>query len=568
LNYGKIDEYKSSYNRMVFTNSFKLNRPEKLFREFEVNTSASLQLDRLHQIRLVAPQRYTLVPTNTTEGESEVGAVYNEYMTDYLCDGKPFNVYVKGKGLMQFHVGKKTDNRLKYGINWDLTKNYGRGQVYDLNYPLSTSGWESRPRRYKDIPSLQNLSLFLEDTFLAKLGGSQLEGMFGVRFNTIPGLDSQFDMAGKIYADPRFNVNWRLPYVTMAGKPLKIAFNAGWGVTTKNPTLNYLYPNKYYSNFVELAYYDANNPETDSRFVVQSYIQDPTNYHITPARNHKWEIRLDLDWNDHSFSIDYFRENMTSGFRYSRIYGVYTYNRYDTSEMGAGVDWRTLSYDVKQVLDGYQQASNGSRLVKQGIELQYTSARIRPLRTRINVSGAWFHTSYTNSLPMFDAVSSVIDNQAVSEMYVGLYDWNDGRVNDRLNTNVTFDTQIPEWGFIFTTSFQFMWLIRTERQWLDGYPIGYISYEDGEVHAYTTESANNIYLQQLIQTYNDAAFEPFTVPMSMVVNLKATKKIGKFMKLSFFANKLLDYLPDYESNGNIIRRNASPYFGVEANITL
>lgn len=47
-----------------------------------------------------------------------------------------------------------------------------------------------------------------------------------------------------------------------------------------------------------MAYYDTANPEQDSKFVVHTYVQDPTNYHIKPARNHKWEIRLDMDWND------------------------------------------------------------------------------------------------------------------------------------------------------------------------------------------------------------------------------------------------------------------------------
>ena len=54
----------------------------------------------------------------------------------------------------------------------------------------------------------------------------------------------------------------------------------------------------------------------------------------------------------------------------------------------------------------------------------------------------------------------------------------------------------------------------------------------------------------------------------MIINLKATKNIGKYIKLSFFANKILDYLPDYNSGGRIVRRNASPYFGVEANLKI
>lgn len=236
--------------------------------------------------------------------------------------------------------------------------------------------------------------------------------------------------------------------------------------------------------------------------------------------------------------------------------------------MSAGTDYRTLPYTVMQVLDGYQQASNGSRLLKQGVELQFNSRRIKCLRTRVNITGAWFRSTYTNSQPMFESVSTVVNNQPVSERYVGLYNWCDGRQNDRLNTNFTFDTQIPEWKLIFTTSVQCMWLIRTKTMWKDGTPTAYMSADDGLLHDFTAESQDDIYLSQLVKTYNEDLFKPFTVPMSMIVNLKVTKEIGRNMRLAFFANKILDHMPDYEANGRIIRRNVSPYFGVEAGFTL
>lgn len=568
INYGRIDEYRSSYNRMALSGTYNIGMPQKsLLRELEVSAMLSLQLDRLREKKLVAPQRYGIVPLTYTDGESEAGAVYSEYVADYLCDGKPFNAYVKAKGVMAFKAWQ-TDNTVKFGLNWEINKNFGKGQVYDMHYPLSVTGWSSRPRKYSDIPSLQNLSAFAEELMKFSLGQSKVEIMGGLRLNTIPGLSEKYDMSGRIYADPRVNVSWHMPKFDVGGKPFEITLNGGYGITTKMPTLNYLYPDKYYSNFICLAYYDTANPTQDSKFVVHTYVQDPTNYNIRPARNRKWEVRLDLRWNDNSLTVDYFQERMTSGFRYSSTYGVYTYNYYDATQMAAGKDYTTLPYTVKQVLDGYQQASNGSRLLKHGIELQFTSQRIKALRTRVNISGAWFRSTYTNSQPMFETVSSVVDNQTVSEKYVGLYNWSDGRKNDRLNTNFTFDTQIPEWKLIFTTSFQCMWLIRTETLWKDGTPVAYISADDGQLHDYTSDSGQDIYLQQLIKTYNADLFKPFTVPMSMIVNLKATKEIGRYMRLSLFANKILDYMPDYEANGKVIRRNVSPYFGVEANFTL
>ena len=567
INYGNVEEYKSSYSRLALTNSFNLKMPKYWLKELDVNTLVSLQLDRLCQTRLVAPQRYGIVPLSWVDGENEAQAVFAEYTANYLCDGKPFNAYVKAKGVLGFKT-PSTDHTIKLGANWDIAKNFGDGQVYDMHRPLSVTGWSSRPRKYSDIPSLQNFSLFAEELMKANVGKSKIELMAGVRLNTLLGLDSKYSMSGKYYADPRANLAWHFPKFDVAGKPMAISLNGGYGITTKMPTLNYLYPDKYYSNFICMAYYDTENPTANSKFVVHTYVQDPTNYQIKPARNHKWEIRLDMDWNDNRLSVDYFREAMTSGFRYSSIYGVYDYRSYDVSQMKAGVDYTTLPYENRRVLDGYQQVSNGSKLVKQGVELAFTSQRIHCLRTRVNVTGAWFHTQYTNSQPMFSPVSSVIDGQAVSDKYVGLYDWNDGRVNDRLNTNVTFDTQIPEWKLIFTTSVQCMWLIRTKLMEKNGMPVAYISSEDGLLHDYTSESQNDKFLMQLARTYNEDQFKPFTVPMSMVINLKVTKEIGKYMRLSFFANKILDYLPDYTANGKVIRRNASPYFGVEAGFTI
>lgn len=567
INYGNVEEYKSSYSRLALTNNFSLKMPKLWLREVEVNTSLSLQLDRLREIRLVSPQRYGIVPLSWSDGENVAQAVFSEYEANYLCDGKPFTVYVKAKAIMGFDV-LNTHSDVKVGANWDIAKNFGRGQVYDMSRPLSLSGWSSRPRKYSDIPSLQNFSLFAEELMKTNIGKSKIELMAGVRLNSLLRLSGKFDMSGKFYADPRANLAWHFPKFDIGGKPMSISLNVGYGVTTKMPTLNYLYPDKYYSNFVCMSYYDTQNPVDNSKFVVHTYVQDPTNYHLKPARNNKWEVRFDMDWSDNRLSVDYFREKMTSGFRYSNIYDVYTYHRYDVSQMGAGVDYTTLPYENRQVLDGYQQVSNGSELTKQGIELSFTSQRIKCLRTRVNVTGAWFRTIYQNSQPMYESVSTVVDNQPVREKYVGLYDWNDGRQNDRLNTNVTFDTQIPEWKLIFTTSVQCMWLVRTKLMWKDGTPKAYLSAADGELHDYTAASASDSYLMQLIKTYNQDSFKPFTVPMSMIVNLKVTKEIGKYMRLSFFANKILDYLPDYTANGRVIRRNASPYFGVEAGFTI
>ena len=288
--------------------------PKSWLREVEINSAVSLQLDRLRQKQLVAPQRYGIVPVSWSDGENVAQAVFSEYEASYLCDGKPFTAFVKAKAVMGFSA-LNTFSTVKVGANWDIAKNLGRGQVYDMTRPLSLSGWSSRPRKYSDIPALQNFSVFAEELLKWSWAKSRFELMAGVRLNTLPGLSRRYDMSGKVYADPRGNLAWHFPKLFMAGKPLAMSLNVGYGITTKMPTLNYLYPDKDYSNFICLSYYDTQNPVENSKFVVHTYVQDPTNYALKPARNNKWEVRLDMDWNDNRLSVDYFREKMTSGFR-------------------------------------------------------------------------------------------------------------------------------------------------------------------------------------------------------------------------------------------------------------
>lgn len=572
INYGRIDEYRSTYNKIAITNNISWRPTAKgLFKSFDINTLITQQFDRLTQRRLVAPQRYGIVPMTSEEGVHDAALIFSEYEASFLSDGKPFTAYAKAKANFALTTGALTSNLLA-GADWNYAKNFGRGQVYDLSRPLSVSGWGSRPRKFSDIPALSQVSAFIEYNGKAELASHRLELQAGLRTNSLTGLDSRYAMKGHIYLDPRANLKWSLPTWEWAGHRIALSFAGGVGKTSKMPTLNYLYPDKYYNDITELGYYDPNHPQDYSRFVVRSYIQDPTNYNIRPASNIKKELRMDFSFGDNTISVDYFRENMSSGFRYMAVYGVYDYNDYDET----AIDSRSLTgkpsleglpYTPKRKLDGYTRADNGTRIDKEGIEFQFTSARIRPLRTRVNINGAWFKTRYSNSLPMFVSVADVVDGSAVSDRYVGLYDWNDGDWNETLSTNLMFDTQIPEWGLIFATSVQCSWFVKTQDMPKNGRPTAYLDAADGALHEYTDASAADPVLSRLIKTYNDDAFRQFTVPFAMSVNLKATKTIGKFLRLSMFANKIIDYTPDYYSNGYKIRRNVSPYFGVEANLT-
>ncbi len=572
LSYLKVNEYRSSYNRVNYTSdlTFTLNKTAWLS-NINLNTSVSYQSDRLERRKEVAPQRASVAPTSMDEGVHDGQYLLNSYIADYVSDGKPLNIFVKIKAEGKAGVGQLLNN-YKIGGEWTLSKNYGDGQVYDLTRPLAAA-WTTRPRAYKDIPAMNVLSFYVEDNATLPMGAHNVQLQAGLRSIQLVGLERQYHLSGRPYLDPRLNIKWTWPTWRLGGRDLQFYLAAGFGITTKMPTVTYLYPQVHYNDFVQLNYYDVLNPLEHSRISLRTYIDPTVNYRLRPATNRKWEVRLGGKWGKNTFSVTYFRERLRSGYRYSTLYRPYEYTKYDAQGIQAEyvtgppmLD--TIPSSIVHELDGYSQVTNGSRLDKEGIEFTLTTARWHPLRTALTLTGAWFRSTYSNSQMLYQPVSDVVGTEAVRNSYIGYYNCNDGRVNNQLSTNLMFDTQITRWGLVFTTSVQCLWFVSTRRLWQNGVPDSYLDVADGQLHPYTEAMSSDPMLRYLVRTYSDELFVRQTVPTAIYVNLKATKQIGKHLKVAVFANRLIDYLPDYKSNGLTIRRISDPYFGMELNVSL
>lgn len=568
----KVDEYRSTYNRISYTSdlTFTINHL-KWLSTVNVNTSLSYQVDRLERHKEVAPQRASVAPTSMEAGVHDGQYLLNSYVADYVSDGRPLNLFVKFKAEGK-HSVRKFQNAYKLGADFTMSKNYGNGQVYDLTRPLAAA-WTTRPRVYKDIPALKVLSFYVEDNIAMPLGEHRIDLQLGLRSIQLVDLDKAYHMSCRPYVEPRMNLKWTLPKWNAEGRDIQLYLAGGYGITTKMPTIDYIFPQQHYNDFIQLNYYDVLNPLNHSRVSLRTYIDPTVNHQLRPAKNRKWELRLGGKWGKNAFTITYFQERLRSGYRYSTFYRPYEYTQYDAQGIQAEyvtgpplLD--TIPSQLVRELDGYSQVTNGSRLDKEGIEFTITTARWQPLRTALTVTGAWFRSTYTNSQMLYQPVSDVVDGRAVRNSYIGYYRSDDGRVNNQFNTNFMFDTQITRWGLVFTTSLQCMWFVSTRRLWQNGVPESFLDVTDGILHTYTEQARTDPLLRYLVRTYNDELFRRQTVPTAIYLNIKATKQIGKYLKVAVFANRLLDYLPDYKSNGLTVRRISDPYFGMELNVSL
>ena len=566
---GPVERYKSNYNRTQFAATFAVEaRHRQFFHSLDLTASFSAEFDRIDRWRFVETGSDFAKTWGTEPGEYDAVIIPASYDATLLVDGKPFYGYAKAVATFNADT-ERSRNTLRVGADWSMDKNYGRGLVFDVARPFSPQ-MDSRPRAYDAIPALHKLSLFLEDATTLALGDFRVEATGGVRAASMFNLGRRYTIQGKFYFDPRANVVVALPRFHVAGRNLSLRLGGGVGWHTKFPTMDSLYPDTEYFDFTQLNYWPA-NPAL-RRINLRLYTLEPTTYDLRAARHCKWEVRLDAGWNDNQLSVTYFREDMTSGFRTTSDYRSFTFRDYDETaidmeQLDGPPSLDGIPYTEERRLGGYSRSTNGSRTEKSGIEFAFTSQRIRAIATRITVTGAYFRTNYSNMHPEYLLPTSAPGGQTYP--YVGYYFSTDGYLREMCNTNFLLDTQIPRLKLILSTSFQCMWFLGSRNTPVSAWPISYLD-ENLVSHPFTAESAADGLLSALVRDSDPTLWRYVTTPFSMNVNLKITKKLYRDkMAVALFVNKLLDYTPDYHtSDGRHIRREVTPYFGMELNIKL
>ncbi|WP_321331230.1 TonB-dependent receptor [uncultured Bacteroides sp.] len=556
------DVYDSSYGKFNMGAALAIDFLQSNFiRKLEVTASVNQEFNKLKRIKTISIDRPTAVPNSMETGESDGEYLPYTYVANMLVDGKPMGAYTQLAVTTSSFQWLAALHTFRIGSQWTYNKNFGNGQIYDITRPLNYAS-STRPRNYKDIPSTGQIAFYAEDAFTFAIGRHQLDVVGGVRSFSLLNLSDAYKMHGAIYVDPRINMKWTLPTMSNGWK---FDVSAGLGWHTKAPTVDQLYPDAYYQDIVQLNYY--HNNAAYRRINMMTYKWDNTNYNIEPARNRKWEVRLGASYQGNEFSVTYFEESMNNAFRSISYYKTLKYKNYDatsidTSTLTGPPALENMTYMQDTLLDTYSMVGNGTRIHKQGIEFQFSLKRIEFLKTKITINGAWFRTIYSNSMPFYKSSSILFNGEQLQ--YVGLYNWEDGYEKQMFNTNFMFNTYIRKLGLILSTNAQCTWLTSSQPLWNDGTPTSYID-KSGAEHVFTEADRTDSELQHLVETYSSAYFNNKTIPFAMDLNLKATKEFGKNIQLSLFVNRILTIYPDYHSGTQLVRRQASPYFGMEMN---
>ncbi len=569
LNDGAVDTYKSSYNRWALTTSFSLKPSDhdSWFKVLNAMLATSLDNDNIKREKLVQLRRATIAATSMQPGESDAVILPYSYTAQHRVEGKPFNLFLKVNSKLQV-PSTRISNSLLLGLDWNVDKNYGKGQIFDPTRPLYP-GMSGRPRDISKIPAAHTLSLYAEENLKTTVAGNTLELVAGIRGSHMMNLSSRYAMSSKFYWDPRVNMGWTFPEFSVGNEVGFVRLAAGVGQHTKMPTIEHLYPEPAYIDLIQFNYYHPN--EAYKRINVMTYVIDPTNFDLQAARNFKWELTADVNIAGNRLSVTYFRENMTSGFRSTAVYAPYSYKLYDTSGIDADAldgppSMDGVPFEETRELVAHSRYSNGSQTKKEGVEYTFASRRIAKLHTRLTINGAWFRTVHRNSVALMERPSQVVGDKPIP--YVGIYNDIEGYTDEMVNTNFTLDTDVPRLKLGFSISAQCLWFTSNQRQPISNYPSEFIDL-DGNLHTWQPAMAEDALLRYLVRNNTESMYDLFKVPFSMNVNFKVTKKFfNDHLHIAMFCNKIWDYTPSYERDGVTIRRHVTPYFGLEMNIKL
>lgn len=502
--------------------------------------------------------------TNIPAGEEGLYANYlpADYLTKYDIDGKEINTFAQ----VLANLVKETDrmeNRIAFGGSFKSDGNVGEGKTFDPTTPpyrnISVNNSTSRPRSYKDIPFVNQLSAFAEENFSYAFGQRKLKLQVGARYDNILGF--------RDIVTPRANLAFDVI-------PSLLVLRGGYGVTAKSPTVMYLHPEKAYFEYVNInTIANATIPEAQRMIVTTTRTFDTKNNDLKIATNKKAEIGVDLLFGKKArLSVTAFRERMNNGYYMNDVYVPVTYQTYKAGVLPAdGISFPTLIADKQYpVLSEYSSVTNNLSLNTDGIEFDFNSGRIDPIRTTFSLSGAWMKSqTYNNGYTYYSA--SVTD--PAQAPHIGIYEKEMKKRNEeRISTSLRVTHNIPRLRMAVTLTTQVIW---KDADWYkfgnDSIPVKYINKNDGQIYDFNRADKNKAEFASMIRQVETKYYIKESMPPLLSMNINISKEIGENMRLSFFANNMFSSHPLYEykrAPGTYLRRNEDLFFGAELLITL
>ena len=524
----------------------------------------------------------TPIYTAMTTGYNRLAFVNTSYKATGYSESRPGNLFIKVNNSFFLKSGK-TNQNFKMGVDYKYDWNNGKG-YYNENeeLPLRPNG-SSRPRPFSDVPGLHQIAAYLEDNFSWQYWGKRsLRLQLGARFTAM----QPFDDVRTFSLSPRVNLSLELTdWLSLRG---------GFGINSKTPGLNYLYPDKHYSDYASANYMPQDNPAGQLYYGYTHVYEVEFTRDLKNVNTTKVEAGVDIRLPGHrKLSIIAYQDRTTNGFASLTEYMTYPVNYYNqqqgliiTPGQATQVDTDHPAF-TKTMWTTTGRIGNTDVNINKGVEFDFDLGKIKPLQTSIYFSGAWQETKsyskalhYGNPTPMPTTYANY--NTSPIKM-VWPSEGETTRYRQFINT-LRLVTHIPQLRMVASLTGQVIWHSSTKSVTDHTRPIGWITTdlqqhditedmltgyigEDGQYYA--TAPAGIASFEIAKQTGSSDTYTKNPITWNIAARL--TKEFGKFAGLSFYANNVMFYEPFLTSNNStsLTQRNTGTFsFGVELFLNL
>lgn len=562
---GTLSFNKGWFNNLKYAASFTYTDKDSYFEDQAVNAEASFSTSKTNgAITTSAPGgKFTLengsVITNP-DGEYALRTP-NAYMYNYSVRGKELNTYAQVIANFAGTAGR-TSHFIKVGADFRNEGNVGEGKIFG-GTPLRTASDNlstQRERSYDDIPFMNTLGLFAEESFNWAMGRRNLNIVAGVRYDNIFGFDD--------VVAPRVNLSFDII-------PEHLSIRGGYGITAKTPTLEMLNPQEAYFDLLNFNNSQSTVASEKQKFqVVTTHAFDTTNDELEMATTQKYEVGVDFKIGQVTGAITAFKDSSDNGYMFST-----TVNSFQSVDM---VTYEALypedgsmpalkEASRRKVLLSYATPTNNSSYETRGIEASIDFGRIDAIRTRFILDGVWSRTESWNNGLSFDRA-----NSGNYYNHMGVFNARKSSFYENLSTNLKAVHNIPSIGFVISATANVIW---REGSWMlyenDEIPTHYISVNDGKLYDFNESMLSQDEFKKLDvrpdldvrRNIKDSYMSPV-----LCMNVNVTKEIKDFLRISFYANNAFRSTPLWESTktpGSFRRRNDRAFFfGLSLNATI
>lgn len=562
--------YQKNLNQMfTLSHNGRISMDSRFSRTISYTLGLSYTQTEMNR-RAIVPNSSGLLPilTSTETGYFNVPYEQSSYKAGGGSVSRPGNVYAKVNNTF-FVKSKKTTQTFKMGLEYHYDWNNARGYYNDdERHPLQPNS-NGRPRPFYDIPGIHKIAAYVEDNFRWEISKTRsLKIQLGGRFST---LQPWADEATFSFS-PRVNASYS------ANRWLNI--RGGFGLNSKSPGLDYLYPDKKYMDRVAANYMPQdNNAGQLLMYHTQVYDVQRTKG-LKNATNRKWEVGFDIKLtNRHCLSVIGYHDKTANGFGAATEYFTYTANYYSaekglviTPGQATKVDWENPErQDI--VFGTTGKIGNTNVSVNRGIEMDFDFGEISAIHTSFYLTGAYmesktYSTDMNSGNPSDLPAEYIIANTTPFKIV-----YPSGLTNNvyrRFMNNLRMVTSIPALRMVASFSAQAIWYNYTKSNNPPMDPIGWID-TDLSYHEITADMlADENYTIKGVslksQRRNPRDNVPSKAPVTWLISGRLTKELGEIGGLSFYANNLLFYEPFLKNStsNTLVQRNTGNFsFGVE-----